>query len=631
METVQAFMQHVTDSSSASSQQTSALSQAIPDFCRIMRDTQTKTLSGIERALESYSNRAGAAELHQLVKAPEVFAPSTWDEERKTFPDFHRKFKTWLSAIEPRFGEHIDSIEKDSGSPLITAEMTPRTEALGKKLYAVLTSYTKGRPLRTISKVPGQNGFEAYRLLVHEKMPKSQVCNFHFLQNIINFKSDSGRSLNENVLAFEQSVEDYEKISDVLVGSETKLAVMIATGPADVQEHILLNYDDKKSYEDIRDYMLNIEKNKRWKKLTTKEKRQTTTDLIESGQDHGGQADMDINQVKGKGKSKSFKGKGKGKGKSDWESGYGKGRGYKGRGRGFKGRGKGRGFGRGFGKGGGKYNQKGSRRKGLCNYCQKPGHYEAECRLKQRDVRTRRTRQVQEDQQSSVGVSQAPTTAPSTTTATTQQTRATKDTRLNVRQIDVWHIGDEPDQFPESFVFSGSEEEEVEIDYSGRILAVRISAVEHHCMCSEDEEDAISLDMSDSLLLWWYDFNDSLHVRAVSSSHPVSGKAIQIVLDSDSGADVSLLPRNMRYAGQSFRSALSNMRTSDAQGSRNRVDDERVVTLEFTGHNGVPVQITEKFLVADVTSPLLAIGKLIRSGWGIIHHAGDGDVPGPFL
>ena len=130
-------------------------------------------------------------------------------------------------------------------------------------------------------------------------------------------------------------------------------------------------------------------------------------------------------------------------------------------------------------------------------------------------------------------------------------------------------------------------------------------------------------------MLWWYDFNDSLHVRAVGSSHPVSGKAIQIVLYS--GADVSLLLRSMRYAGQSFRSALSNMRISDAQGSRLRVHDERVVTLEFTGHNGMPVQITEKFLVADVTSPLLAIGKLIRSGWGIIHHAGDGDVSGPFL
>ena len=404
METVQAFTQQVTESSSASSQQSSALSQAITDFGGVVHETQIKTLSGVESALESYSSRAGASELHKLVKAPEVFSPGTWDEERKTFPDFRRKFKTWLSAIEPRFGDHLDVIERGTGTPLKEGDMTPRTKALGKKLYAVLTSYTKGRPLRTISKVPGQNGFEAYRLLVHENMPKSQVRNFHVLQNIINFKAESGKSLNENVLAFEQLIEVYAKISTITVGDETKLAVIIANAPADVQEHILLNYDDKKSYEDIRDYMLNVEKNERWTKLTTNEKRQTTTDLIESGQDHGGQADMDINQIKGKGKGKgegkgkgkSFKGKGKGK--SNCESGYGKGRGYKGRGRGFKGRGKSRGFGRSFGKGGGKYNQKGSHRKGVCNYCQKPGHYEAECRMKQRDMRTGHTRQVQDDQ-----------------------------------------------------------------------------------------------------------------------------------------------------------------------------------------------------------------------------------------
>ena len=68
METVQAFMQQVTELSSASSQQSSALSQAITDFGRIAHETQTKTLSGIESALESYSSRAGASELHTLVK-----------------------------------------------------------------------------------------------------------------------------------------------------------------------------------------------------------------------------------------------------------------------------------------------------------------------------------------------------------------------------------------------------------------------------------------------------------------------------------------------------------------------------------------------------------------------------------
>ena len=56
--------------------------------------------------------------------------------------------------------------------------------------------------------------------------------------------------------------------------------------------------------------MLNVEKNKLWTKLTTKEKRQTTTELIESGQDHGGQADMDIKskeKVKEKEKARALK------------------------------------------------------------------------------------------------------------------------------------------------------------------------------------------------------------------------------------------------------------------------------------------------------------------------------------
>ena len=210
METVQAFMQQVTESSSASSQQSSALSQAITDFGRIVHETQARTLSGIESALESYSSRAGASELHKLVKAPEVFFSGTWDEERKTFPDFRRKFKTWLSAIEPRFEDHLDVIERDTGTPLKEGDMTPRTKALGKKLYAVLTSYTKGRPLRTISKVPGQNGFKAYRLLVHENMPKSQVRNFHLLQNINNFKAKPGKSLAHT----QQSCQHWQRSSE---------------------------------------------------------------------------------------------------------------------------------------------------------------------------------------------------------------------------------------------------------------------------------------------------------------------------------------------------------------------------------------------------------------------------------
>ena len=175
------------------------------------------------------------------------------------------------------------------------AEVTPRT--------AGLTSYAKGRPIGTDSKVSSPNDFKACRQLVHERMPKFQVSSFQRVISVINFKADSVKVLARvYILTSEQVIEEFEKISSIVTGQGTKLAVMIANAPVDVQEHVLLNYGDKKASEDVRGYMLNVDKTS-WTKLATG-KRQTITELSEAGQDHVGQADMDINQVKGKAKEK---------------------------------------------------------------------------------------------------------------------------------------------------------------------------------------------------------------------------------------------------------------------------------------------------------------------------------------
>ena len=77
-----ALVTQVSESSSSSSQSQEALSQAITSLGRIMHDTQTQTLAGIQTALESYSQHAGAAELYKLVKAPKRFAPSTREKKK---------------------------------------------------------------------------------------------------------------------------------------------------------------------------------------------------------------------------------------------------------------------------------------------------------------------------------------------------------------------------------------------------------------------------------------------------------------------------------------------------------------------------------------------------------------------
>ena len=108
---------------------------------------------------------------------------------------------------------------------------------------------------------------------------------------------------------------------------------------------------------------------------------------------------------KGKGKGKG-EGKGKGTGFQGGFRGKSKGRG-KGRGGNWKGTGKCRGYGRSFGRGKGKgrgksygkYNQ--GTADGVCRYCHKCGHFEAQCRKKMRDLgRGDLARIVEGDQES---------------------------------------------------------------------------------------------------------------------------------------------------------------------------------------------------------------------------------------
>ncbi|CAE7239270.1 unnamed protein product [Symbiodinium sp. CCMP2592] len=93
---------------------------------------------------------------------------------------------------------------------------------------------------------------------------------------------------------------------------------------------------------------------------------------------------------------------------------------------------------------------------------------------------------------------------------------------------------------------------------------------------------------------------------------PVVEEVTEVVLDS--GADESCLP--YAYAGVGCK-ASTNQRAnfSDAQGNPLRAYGWRYAQVILD--NGVTSR--ERFLVTDVTSPLLACGKLYKAGWSVQH------------
>ena len=342
--------------------------------------------------------------------------------------------------------------------------------------------------------------------------------------------------------------------------------------------------------------------------------------------DDGGLAPMEIDRVKGKGKGK---GKSKGKDWNDWSQGYKGGKGKdKGKGKskgkdwndwsqGYKG---GKGQGKSKGKDKGKNKGKGGQ-KGPCHSCGKMGHLARDCW----------GQSIQHVSSSDTASTvSGPSVAPSSGMSSSASTAGSSKPRVNRVGASVPMI--------------------VELDDSDREIDLTIFALESDCEqhvnmvqlrgasdCVEEQSTCFSVESCTNIPVFdvsaddandeWTVFQgDSFNlldpddwslegprVLAVSSGR---GRSTEIVMDS--GADASVLPLSCLGVGESVQPESTGF--SDAQGHALKAFDWRLCTVELGN-----VRIRERFLVSNVTCPLLASGKLRKAGWGIVNN-GDGPV-----
>ena len=106
-------------------------------------------------------------------------------------------------------------------------KLTPAEKEQSRKLHSILASYTRARPLRTLKQVPHENGFDAWRLLVEEHQPHSRARSLQLLNNVLHYRFDNKRSTQENILKFEELIEEYEKASGDLVAEDMKISIIL--------------------------------------------------------------------------------------------------------------------------------------------------------------------------------------------------------------------------------------------------------------------------------------------------------------------------------------------------------------------------------------------------------------------
>ena len=110
-------------------------------------------------------------------------------------------------------------------------------------------------------------------------------------------------------------------------------------------------------------------------------------------------------------------------------------------------------------------------------------------------------------------------------------------------------------------------------------------------------------------------------------SHGRADQRVRVVLEEipeedletiilDSGSDVSLLPKKFY---REDRDLGNQHRLQDCQGRRLNVAGTRETEIEVMDANGEMVTLRHRFLVGEVTSCLLSLGQLLKSGWTLNH------------
>ena len=563
----------------------------------------------------SFSAFRGLGDASRILKCPDTFS----GEDAMCFPQWKLQFTSWLGFGDTRFVSKMAEVEAESEPPHFE-DYTVENKDLAVKLHAILTSYLRGRCSQLVRASLGtRDGFWLWRALNQQFMPHTRQRSLALATAISNYPAFSGsKSVLENVLQLEHVIDEYESASGNTYPSGLKRSTLPRCCRKELRDHLQLNMRADTSYETVREAILNYDRvTSVWSSdKVLKQLEQNPLDRPgEPSASSNGVAPMEVDRVEDKGNHKGggkwhkgSKGKGAGWGSAGagwWQKGKGaKGKGKrKGGGKkGYKGQGK-KGKSNGKGKKGGK--QKGLERD-VCRICGGTGHWGNEC--PQRQVRA-----VQEQTSGQESVGYGSTYAPSTASYNPSQAAPSyrSDARQpvqqpQVRRVNLYHIATPPETVPEIYELHSDAGDDDEF-YSIRMVS------------------DVSANVSKDCFYDWLDGrvfhpNEQCAIRAVSHV-PGDHAGDWIILDS--GADVSLLPNS--YGDVGIPVTHRNLQLEDAQGGSLAVAGMRRADVHVLGINGQSTVINEEFVLSNVTSVLLSLGRLMRQGW-MLQSDGSGTV-----
>ena len=546
-----------------------------------LRRMAEESLKLVAAALEKLCVNQASQSWSRHLKPPDVFKPDTRDNELKMWSDWKFAFCSYIRGIDPAMAAAMDVVEKKVNSDYTLDDMTDDMKTMSVRLYSVLTSYLRNRPLKLVKHIKQENGFGAWQLLLKEMQPATRARSLALLTQLSRVQFAEGKSLSEQFPQYEAIVTEYERISGHVYADDAKVASILQGCPAYMKQHLQLWVDDSTTYDSLKAKVMQLESlSTRWDasnslSLPTRAGADESTpmevDYIGKSNDKGKRGGKKGKDGKGKAKGKD-KGKSKQEGKGIWKS-FDKGKSAWEKGQGKK----------------GKNAEKGTKGKtGGCFICGKQGHVAKEC--------WKRVQQVEEN----------PGGAASSSSG--QATAVRETTQVKMVRVE--------DQATEIFDLTQYEEVVEEIQHPWRVNAVYEEPSEEEFFdCREpvvwtpSHVPVIAMDMQ----MHEVEEKGAKFIQMVKVEAVIQDSCLVTL---DSGADVSVLPLHYGEVG-TWRPGSEKLKMVDAQGTKIAHQGLTKAKIKIEDSEGKDIELIEEFVLGNVQHPILCAGRLLRKGWSI--------------
>ena len=222
----------------------------------IMADESLKLVAV---ALERLTVHQTAQGWSRHLKTPDLFKPESRDAELKTWGDWKFSFVNYIKGIDPSMASNMDMVEKNVNGNCVMDDMSDETKGKAVRLYSLLTSYLRHRPLKLIRHMKKENGFEAWRVLLKEMQPATRARSLALLSQLSRIQFEEKKTVSEQLPQFEALVQEYERISGQDYSDDAKVAAVLLACPMTIRQHLHLWLTDSTSYEQLKDRIVQLE------------------------------------------------------------------------------------------------------------------------------------------------------------------------------------------------------------------------------------------------------------------------------------------------------------------------------------------------------------------------------------